>query len=433
MDSTTNITKTNLKRSITTRYIIALSLIAILSTIAFYSLHKVLEESEQTAYLVNISGKQRMLSQHLALDAHRLYDAKFKENNNLKISLYEGFIEKYSKEMLEANNILSSGKKFDKQIYKLSPTIKELYFGSTNLAKRVMSYNELILNLKSLENKDEYYSILKELSVLSETLLNDLNIVVLQYQKEGEEKIKLIKGIESFIWILTLFVLVLEILFIFQPMVRNIIELTNSKNKLLKTLQSEVEQRTIHLENANKKLSDMAYHDPLTGLKNRFSLEHDMEDLLKQYFEHHASYAVLLFDIDFFKKVNDTYGHDFGDFVLEEIAKIFTSSFRIGDKIYRTGGEEFIVLLNRISYEDTIKIAQKTLELVEKHPFTKGEITIYKTVSCGIFHSDICETSKYKEILKYADVALYEAKNTGRNKIQLYKKDYKELHPISYS
>jgi len=433
MDSNINITKTNLKKSITTRYIIALSLIAVLSTIAFYSLIKVLKESEQTAYLVNISGKQRMLSQHLALDAYRLYEARFKENDIIKISLYEGFIEKYSKEMLEANNILSSGEKFDKQIYKLSPTIKELYFGSTNLAKRVISYNEIILNLKSLENKDEYYSILKELSVLSETLLSDLNIVVLQYQKEGEEKIKLIKGIESFIWGLTLFVLILEILFIFQPMVKNIVELTNSKNKLLKTLQSEVEQRTIHLENANKKLSDMAYHDPLTGLKNRFSLEHDMEDLLKQYFEHHASYAVLLFDIDFFKKVNDTYGHDFGDFVLEEIAKIFTSSFRIGDKIYRTGGEEFIVLLNRISYEDTIKIAQKTLELVEKHPFTKDEITIHKTVSCGIFHSDICETSKYKEILKYADVALYEAKNTGRNKIQTYKKDYKELHPISCS
>ena len=182
MDSTTNITKTNLKRSITTRYIIALSLIAILSTIAFYSLHKVLKESEQTAYLVNISGKQRMLSQHLALDAYRLYEAKFKENNSLKISLYEGFIDKYSKEMLEANNILSSGKKFDKQIYKLSPTIKELYFGSTNLAKRVIAYNELILNLKSLEDKDEYYPILKELSVLSETLLSDLNIVVLRNQ-----------------------------------------------------------------------------------------------------------------------------------------------------------------------------------------------------------------------------------------------------------
>lgn len=79
-----NITKINLKKNITIRYIIALSLIAFLSTIAFYSLHKVLEQTQNTAYLVNISGKQRMLSQHLVLDAYRLYEAKFKENDYSK-------------------------------------------------------------------------------------------------------------------------------------------------------------------------------------------------------------------------------------------------------------------------------------------------------------------------------------------------------------
>lgn len=429
-----NITKINLKKNITIRYVIALSLIAFLSTIAFYSLHKVLEQTQNTAYLVNISGKQRMLSQHLVLDAYRLYEAKFKENDYSKIELFKNYIEKNALEMNLSNKILTTGKDESKFIYELSNEIKKLYFESVNLEQRVISYLEKIQKLTTIEDKEIYLKILKEISNSSEDLLIDLNRVVLQYQKEGEEKIILIKNLEIFIWLFTIFVLILEVLFIFKPMVKNIVELTSSKNSILESLQSEVEERTSHLVDMNKKLIDIAYFDPLTGLRNRFSLEQDIEYLLEQYTKNHASYAILLMDVDYFKSVNDTYGHDFGDFVLEEMGKLFTQSFRSGDKIYRTGGEEFIVLLNRISLDDTIKIAQKTLKLVENHPFSKDDITISKTVSCGIFHSSIHESSKYKDVLKYADIALYEAKNNGRNQIKVYKNKELELQtPISCS
>ena len=425
----------NLKKNITKRYILALSLIAILSTIAFYTLQKALKESENTAYLVNISGKQRMLSQHLALDIYKLHTALYLEEkqNSFKIDILRNLLIKNSNEMLQANKTLSTGKLLNEPIYELSKSIFEMYFGKMNLSSRVENYNEIIQKALKTQNKEDFLAILQTISDLSEPLLFDLNQVVLQYQKEGENKISQIKNIETIIWILTLFILLLEIIFIFQPMTKYISDLAESKNRILESLQNQVEIRTLYLQNANEKLEKMAYVDPLTGLKNRFSLENDMEDLLKQYKEHNASYAVLLFDIDFFKTVNDTYGHDFGDFVLEEIAKLFMKSFRQGDKIYRTGGEEFLVLLNRIDFENSQKIADNTLKLIENHTFIKDGISINKTISCGLFHSSICESEKYKEILKYADISLYQAKNQGRNQVKIYKKESDDLHLISCS
>jgi diguanylate cyclase (GGDEF)-like protein len=202
-----------------------------------------------------------------------------------------------------------------------------------------------------------------------------------------------------------------------------IVELTDSKNSILNSMQNEIEARTLHLRNANDKLKDLAYYDPLTGLRNRFTLENDLEFLLKNYKENNISFSALVFDIDFFKNINDTYGHDLGDLVLTEISKLFIKSFRENDKIYRTGGEEFVILLNKISLENSSKIAQNTIDLVANYDFISDDIKIKTTISCGLFHSSICPINNYKNIVKFADIALYKAKNSGRNNVQIYKKD----------
>ena len=414
-----------LKRTITIKYLIALSLIAILSTIAYSVLQKVLVESENTAYLVNISGKQRMLSQHLALDIYKLYNLTYinKNSNESEISLIKNLLIKNSKEMLNANEILSTGKSLNKTIYTLSNKINNIYFGDMNLAFKVKNYNKIVETALNSKNEKDFLDALTNISNQSESLLIDLNSTVLQYQKEGEEKIKDIKSIETFIWILTFIILSLEIFFIFRPLAKYIVELTDSKNSILNSMQNEIEARTLHLRNANDKLKDLAYYDPLTGLRNRFTLENDLEFLLKNYKENNVSFSALVFDIDFFKNINDTYGHDLGDLVLTEISKLFIKSFRENDKIYRTGGEEFVILLNKISLENSSKIAQNTIDLVANYDFISDDIKIKTTISCGLFHSSIYPINNYKNIVKFADIALYKAKNSGRNNVQIYKKD----------
>jgi diguanylate cyclase (GGDEF)-like protein len=267
-------------------------------------------------------------------------------------------------------------------------------------------------------NHEPFDAILIQMDALSTPLLKDLNSVVLQYQKEGEAKLSQIKNIETSIWALTLFVLLLEVIFIFQPMVHYMIKLSSKNEQTLKNLENLVELRTMHLEQSNQKLLDLASHDPLTGLRNRLNLEKDIENALEHYALHHAPFAVLMFDIDWFKKVNDTHGHDIGDLVLIEIAKILKNSVREGDHVYRAGGEEFVILLNRLSYEDTMRIAEKIRSEVAKHPFNCNGIKLKQTISGGVYHSSLTDTKNVKTLLKLVDEALYDAKESGRDQIK---------------
>ena len=411
----------NISQTVTWRYSVALFLIALLATSAFFVLHTALKESESTAYVVNISGKQRMLSQHIAHDIYKLHHFYLDHAQSYEAiaSIKEG-LKQHAQEMLEANTILSTATLSDGTKLELSETMRELYFGESDLANRVKQYTTFATEALGARDFLGTKEVVAKIAKHSEALLFDLNRAVLQYQKEGEQKIEQIKIYETAIWLVTLFTLLLEVLFIFQPMTRKILELSESKNQLLESLQQKVELRTLYLKEANQKLKEMAYHDPLTGLKNRLSLESDVEYMLQQYKNHHAPFGVLMFDIDYFKNINDTYGHDFGDMVLEELATLFTKSFRDTDKIYRTGGEEFVVLLNRIGYENTLLAAHNTLKRVRNHTFQKDDIQIHISTSCGLYHSKLEDEMGYKEILKAVDVALYEAKEGGRDMVRVY-------------
>jgi len=171
------------------------------------------------------------------------------------------------------------------------------------------------------------------------------------------------------------------------------------------------------LREKNTKLKDIAHYDPLTGLRNRLYLESDINSVIQNYFEHHAPYAVLMFDIDWFKEVNDTYGHDVGDRVLKELSTILRSSVRKEDKIYRAGGEEFVILLNRIDLTNTTILAEKIRFLVQEHTFYVSDQEFSKTISCGLFHSSIVSVRDVKTVLKLVDNALYKSKKNGRNMV----------------
>ncbi|GKU83592.1 diguanylate cyclase [Niallia sp. NCCP-28] len=157
--------------------------------------------------------------------------------------------------------------------------------------------------------------------------------------------------------------------------------------------------------------------DFLTGLKNPREFDSLLSETLAHSNSKSRNLSLLYLDVDYFKQINDTYGHPAGDFVLKELAKILKESVRGNDLIFRNGGEEFAVLLLDTSTLQSNYIAERIRKKVEGHKFILGqEIIIKVTISVGVVtktESAITPT----ELIKWADRALYIAKNRGRNQI----------------
>jgi len=166
-------------------------------------------------------------------------------------------------------------------------------------------------------------------------------------------------------------------------------------------------------------LRDSSLRDGMTGLYNRRFLEEFIDKVMNQTMRDGGSFTVLMIDIDFFKLVNDNYGHDAGDIVIKGLSSILQDSIRAADLAIRYGGEEFVILLRNADSDGALAVAQKIKNTFSDTKFDLGSEVIQKTLSIGLatFPSD--EDSIWK-VIKYADTALYEAKNTGRNKVVLF-------------
>jgi diguanylate cyclase (GGDEF)-like protein len=190
--------------------------------------------------------------------------------------------------------------------------------------------------------------------------------------------------------------------------------------KINATLEQRIKERTKELKEAKDVAEKQAGTDPLTGLENRLHLENNIEKVIKYHILYNAPYSLLLFDIDWFKKVNDDHGHDMGDVVLKQVASILTNAVREEDKVYRIGGEEFVVLLKRIKNKHIYQVAEKIRKNIEQHLFVIGDKSINVTISGGLYHSSIGRVNDYHDLLKIVDQALYQSKENGRNQITSY-------------
>lgn len=168
---------------------------------------------------------------------------------------------------------------------------------------------------------------------------------------------------------------------------------------------------------AAKVLEEQASTDPLTGLYNRRQFEILTYQGLQTAKRYNMPYSLLMLDIDFFKKINDTYGHDAGDEVLKNLARVLKETVRKSDVVARHGGEEFIVFLPQTAPEEALIAAEHIRKAVENMETRTEEHTIPVTVSIGV--SD-CQTFNLNTLIKQADEALYDSKNKGRNRTTLY-------------
>jgi len=162
-------------------------------------------------------------------------------------------------------------------------------------------------------------------------------------------------------------------------------------------------------------LNTIALTDPLTGMNNRRGLYHLLESIIPSSNRDNKCYSIIAMDIDFFKKVNDTYGHDGGDIVLKEFSNMIKNTHRNTDISARIGGEEFILILPETDKQTALKIAEKlrinteSLEIKIENAFIKITSSFGVETTCNDFDLD--------KLFKNADKALYESKFSGKNKV----------------
>ncbi len=160
----------------------------------------------------------------------------------------------------------------------------------------------------------------------------------------------------------------------------------------------------------------MSVLDGLTGLYNRRQFEISIEQEFNRTKRHPADFSLAILDIDFFKKVNDTYGHQYGDYVLKTVADLMKQSFRKTDLLYRYGGEEMVIIMPETNIENALLPVQRLRKTVEDYDFEYNNVKSKVTVSVGLSmnYQDFTNAS---DILKSADNALYKAKESGRNRV----------------
>lgn len=181
----------------------------------------------------------------------------------------------------------------------------------------------------------------------------------------------------------------------------------------LKNKNQELENIKQELMVSNKNLRYLSFHDNLTKLYNRHYFMSTLEDHFNNIVRERGIAAILMIDLDFFKKINDQYGHTVGDKVLQQFSTILSKVLRAGDVAARWGGEEFIVLLPKANQEETLALAKRLSKTVEQFSF---ELNINLTISVGI--SQYNAHDNMESWIERADIALYKAKNEGRNCIK---------------
>jgi diguanylate cyclase (GGDEF)-like protein/PAS domain S-box-containing protein len=197
---------------------------------------------------------------------------------------------------------------------------------------------------------------------------------------------------------------------------------TRAEEALLKAheeLEMRIRERTEELFQANTTLQELAYHDSLTGLPNRSLFFDRLNQAMTQAQRGGSGLTLMMLDLDNFKGINDTLGHNRGDALLLEVGGRLTGLLRKSDTVARLGGDEFMILLPETADEkDGGRIAEKILEVIQL-PYELDEHTVRVTVSIGLaLYPKDGETPEL--LMKNADAAMYQAKEKGRNRFQYY-------------
>jgi two-component system cell cycle response regulator len=169
---------------------------------------------------------------------------------------------------------------------------------------------------------------------------------------------------------------------------------------------------------SNRRLELLSITDGLTKLHNHRHFQDELSRAFEESARYHRPLSLVIADLDFFKRINDTYGHAIGDEVLKSVSAMLQQSIRATDLAARYGGEEFALMLPETQLDDAIGFAEKLRSLIEAHPIDTHSGPIPVTVSLGVATVPHTRIHSAKELIVAADKALYRAKKNGRNQVQ---------------
>jgi len=194
------------------------------------------------------------------------------------------------------------------------------------------------------------------------------------------------------------------------------------EGELLARVNTQLRLKELYeaLQEKNQQLQELANRDGLTGLYNhRYFHEQLSKDFLRAK-RYHEFMSCVLLDIDYFKKFNDTHGHQTGDIVLSTLGNVITESIRDSDFAARYGGEEFALVLYHTDGSTAVDVAQRLRQMVENCEVRDNDKVLRVTISVGVATFPHEEISDSKRLIECADKALYRAKENGRNRVEFY-------------
>lgn len=202
-------------------------------------------------------------------------------------------------------------------------------------------------------------------------------------------------------------------------MLPSVAELKTVRNSL-NEYQRELDHAHTKLDQQNVELWQLAHRDALTGVKNRLAFDEDWQKLLQLARDKRIDISLMLLDCDFFKAINDTYGHEVGDRVIQSIAESLVGVLREGESLYRLGGDEFVTVLINAGRDEAHQVARRCIDAVQNDAFRQLGIKETVKLSVGLAHASGLDIGNLSELPRQADVAMYHAKNSTREKIIHY-------------
>ncbi|WP_425404777.1 GGDEF domain-containing protein [Hwanghaeella sp.] len=375
-------------------YTAALALIAAFGIATFLLSDRIISEESRSATLVRIATRQTTLSQRISGLAFQYAMANPQQRRYLEpLILSSVGLMRSSHEALlmgDAQLGLPGGG--------FSAEIDELFFGELEQldyrVRRFMTLAEDFLELPQNFLDEKNQGLIRLMAAAQDDLMESLTEVATIYEDASRARVDVLR--ERISWLFTSFlaIVALEGVLVFRPLFRTLVR---------------------HRE----ELYNMARTDPLTGCFNRRALMETAANEFARSRRYRSPLTIAVYDIDHFKKVNDTFGHDAGDEVIKHIAAVTEQSIRSVDIFGRTGGEEFSIILPDTDIHGAGVVAEKLRSAVEASvtPYSGKEIAV--TISVGI-GTVLPDDEDAAQALSRADQALYRAKQTGRNKVNTF-------------
>jgi two-component system cell cycle response regulator len=314
----------------------------------------------------------------------------------------------------------------------IQPAEKNMFISDVSGAKIMIVDDDEVQGKQIIAKLKETYSVewvTDPEQVITKAMAGDFDAILISTMLSGADGLRLASQIKSQEEIRNVPLLVFvdeddkPIMFKALEMgINDYLTVPVDKNEMIARVRMQIRRKRYQeaLKSQYQQSVSMALTDGLTGLYNRHYLNTHLANMVKQAQQSGKNLAVMIMDMDHFKQVNDTHGHDAGDMVLKQLAELIIIASRSTDLAARFGGEEFIILMPETDPQAALNAANRLREIVEKTPFrinAQGE-TIHKTISIGIASLNP-ESDSVEGLLKRADEVLYNAKNSGRNTVKV--------------